>query len=75
MQDVEALFHKGTWRLKAITEKARVEMGQQIGGPWQMAAEVFMANITPDKLDVVLSRLRDAGLQTEPDNISSLTDF
>jgi hypothetical protein len=67
MRDVEYLSVKGRFNLKALTPRAREVFGLEMGGPWQMASEIFMYGISPDKLDQTLARLRASGLQTEAD--------
>ena len=79
MRDVEWLQHKGRFNFKALTNKARKAMGGDMGGPWQMAADVFFYGVTPDKFDQTIKRLRAMGLQTDPDqenfDASVYTDF
>lgn len=80
MRDVEYLEVKGHFNFKALTERAKEAMGKKIGGPWQMAAEVFFMHVPPEKFDSVVAGLHAQGLQTEPDapgvvDVREFTDF
>ena len=66
-KDIEILEHNGTIRVKALTDLARQKMGTDMGGPWQMASEVFWVRIDPSRLSVILGKLKAMGLQTEDD--------
>lgn len=80
MRDVEWVAHKGKFNFKALTPRAREVMGSEVGGPWQMAAEVFFYGVAPDRLEATIARLKAAGLKTDEDNLDeqqlrALTDF
>jgi hypothetical protein len=78
VRDVEYILVKGKYNFKALTPAARQVMGEAIGGPWKMAADVFFMHVLPEKLDSVRQRLQDAGLRTEDEekfNVSDVTDF
>lgn len=79
MRDVEWIQHKGRFNFKALTDKAREAMGKDMGGPWQMAADVFFYGVTPDALDGMIKKLRAMGLNTDEEkvqhDISKFTDF
>jgi hypothetical protein len=80
MRDVDYALHKGRYNLKALTPKAMEVMGADMGGPWQMASEIFYMKVSEDSLASTLAQLRSKGLQTEPDppevvDVSKFTDF
>jgi hypothetical protein len=52
------------WSIKALTDKAREFMGTDMGAPIELAlaAEVFWSCIKEEKLDALLEKLRDLGL-------------
>lgn len=77
MRDVEWLEIKGKFNFKALTDKARAAMGAEIGGPWQMAADVFFYGVAPDKFDSTIKRLQLMGLNTdeEPKEQIDVTQF
>lgn len=79
-RDVEWLQYKGRFNFKALTDKARKVMGEDMGGPWQIAADVFFYGVTPDAFDKTIKRLRAMGLSTEDEpkeqqNVTQFTDF
>lgn len=79
-RDVEWIAHKGRFNFKALTDKAREVMGKDMGGPWQMAADVFFYGVTPEKFEQVIGRLRANGLNCDPEpkeqfDVSKFTDF
>jgi len=77
VRDIEHHLHKGKYNIKALTDRARTVMGKELGGPWQMAADVFFMGVAPEKLDKVLGRLRELGLQIEADDVdvAQFTDW
>lgn len=66
-KDVEKLLHRGTWRFKALTAKAREAMGADLGGPWQMAADVFWQGVDESRYPAIIDKLRGMGLQLDDD--------
>lgn len=76
-RDVEWLQHKGRFNFKALTDKARQAMGEEIGGPWKMAADVFFYGVAPDDFDKTIKRLRAMGLSTDKEkfDLATVTDF
>lgn len=77
MRDVEYLEHNGAFNIKALTPRARQLMGSYMGGPWEMAKDVFWMRVPRDKITATLARLESMGLQTECDiiDVNSLTEF
>ena len=73
-KDVEMLFYNGTWRIKAITDRAKEAMGKEICGAWPMARDVYWQSIDDSKLPSVISKLKALGLTTE-DNDDELFSF
>lgn len=79
-RDVEWISHKGRFNFKALTDKARQVMGAEMGGPWQMAADVFFYGVTADKFEQVIGRLKANGLNTDEEpkekfDVTKFTDF
>ncbi len=50
---VRAVNRKGVIVYKAQTERGRQGLGKLMGGPWQMAAEVFMNVPQEDEVAVI----------------------
>lgn len=66
-RDVECLAHKGRFNFKALTDKAREAMGQDMmmGDTWKLAADVFWYGVPPSRFDAIIAKLHAMGLVTD----------
>lgn len=74
-KDVEAHFLRGSWRFKALTERAKEAMGADMGGPWQMASSVFWQDVPDSKYHAIVARLKELKLQLEDDDEQKPWEF
>jgi len=63
--DVAYARNRQGYAFKALTDKARRAMGEFLGGPWQIAAEVYWSEVSDDRLEGTIARLRSMGLRVE----------
>jgi hypothetical protein len=69
VRDVEYLLHKGTYRLKALTPRARRVFAAFLDLPPDLAeqGEIFIQNIAPDRWPHWQDELTKHGFQLEND--------
>jgi len=63
MPDVAYARNRQGWSFKALNDKAKKAMGEDMGGPWQMAADVFWSAVSDDRFNSTVARLRSFGLE------------
>lgn len=85
MRDVEWITRKGRINIKALTDRAREymlnDMGMISGSPVFKDAGVFMMAVQPHDLEALLAKMRAHGLQTDDnqaereEQLRKLTEF
>jgi len=63
--DVAYARNRQGYVFKALTDKAKRAMGEFLGGPWQIAAGVYWSEVSDDRLEGAISRLRSMNLRVE----------